>query len=147
MGVLSNRQNLSALIASTRRVITRTSFHYIPAIIFTARTVRSLKIYLFDITLSNVTNVNIMGQTVKGETPRVAQTICPNLFSYRRIGMVIKWIRRRYAIRRSGINIQAQNLSKKGSQVLGIIEGISRTSSIAGGPIQISIRTECQCAA
>ena len=48
------------------------TFHDRPAVVFAARAVARLKIDLLPSSLTDIRDVQITSQTVKGETPRVA---------------------------------------------------------------------------
>ena len=113
MVVFGNWQNLPALIAATGRVEAQAAFHYPPAIVLTARTAGRLNINFFPGRLPYVSDVKIMGQTVKGESPWISETIGPNFLSDVRIGAGKKRIGRWDPIRRTGIHIQAQDLAEQ----------------------------------
>ena len=115
MVVFGDRQNLSALIAAAGRVKTQAAFHYPPAIILTPRAVGWLKIDLFTRRLTNISDVKIVGQTIKGYPPGIAQPIRPDLFSDVRIAAGEKWIGGWDPIRGTGVDVQAQDLPEQNS--------------------------------
>jgi hypothetical protein len=55
------------------------SFDHIPAVVFASGAGCQLEVDLFPGALADVGNEKITSRAIKGETPRIAHAICPNL--------------------------------------------------------------------
>src|SRR5688572_13198993 len=79
MDILSDGKHFSIFITVVGWVIALRTFHNPPAVIFAARAVKMLKIDLFKIILSNVSDKNVARLSVEGEAPRISQPVGPYL--------------------------------------------------------------------
>src|SRR5690606_2270680 len=78
--IFDHRQSQALGIAVLRHEAVR-SLHDVPAVVFTTRTCRRLKIDLFVSVLPDVGDEEITGGGIEGEAPRVAQPPCPDLLA------------------------------------------------------------------
>ena len=83
----------------------------VPAVVLPARAERRLIVDFFETILADVADVQVTVQAVETIPPRVAQTVSPDLVRARRGAG--KRIRRRNAVRRSAVDVDAQVLAEE----------------------------------
>ena len=117
------------------------TFGAIPAVVLAAGARGRLEIDFLVNVLSDIADIKVAGGAVEGETPRIAQTVSPNLTA------VAALVRERVAggnrVRRcASFDIDAQNLAEQRVRVLPAAQGIAPAAAIADADVEIAVGTE-----
>jgi hypothetical protein len=136
VAVFCDRKGQPDLVA-VRIVEAYTSFHEVPAIVFSAAARRRLEVNLFDKILTDIRDIEVAGSPIKGEAPRVAQSVRPDF--------VAEGITRRNGVWNDArLHIDPQDFAEESGEVLAVAERIAATAAIAECDVKEPVRAKRQ---
>ncbi len=115
-----------------------------PAVVVSALVIRGLEIHVLPRVLPHIGDVQVAGLAVEAEAPRIAQARRPDLGPGALLvdeGVILG-----YAVRAvpTSIHVDAEDLRQEGVVVLAVTVGITRTTAVAEGDVQVAIGAERQ---
>ena len=117
------------------------AFVHVPAMIFASADDRDF----FVVYLANVTNPEIVRHRIEAQSPRLTETLRPDLFSHLRVRVSEKGIRCRDRVgepRGAAVDIDAKNRAKQKAAILGVTFRVLLWPTVANANIKKAIRTE-----
>src|SRR3990172_8457664 len=149
--VLGDRLDEPRLVAAGRDAVT--ALHDVPAVVLPAERVAGLAVDLLPGALADVTDVEIAIGSVEAEAPGVPQPVGPDLGEPLARGdppvreRVVRRDGVRFAFRRIGIHVQAEDLAQQRLPILTVAVRIAAGSAIAKAKVEVAVRTEGQLSA
>ena len=100
------------------------TFHDTPAVVFAAGAVGGLEVHFFPGILAYISDVEVAGLAVEGETPGVAQTVGPDFIQ--KLIVADKWVVARDGVWRAGgsRDFDAEEFAKQCLALLPVVLGI-----------------------
>jgi hypothetical protein len=122
------------------------ALHAVPAIVLTARTGGGLEVDLFVPVLSDVGDPEVAGVAVERETPRVPETVGPDLRTGAR-GVDERIAGRDPDAAGVALDVETQDLAEEGVGVLAVALRVAARPAIAEAEIEIGVGAEDELAA